>query len=256
MTSPLPSILAQIREAHSSPDNESLTESAIISSVTHLISLPSTIHWLCHSSPYFPVLVQAIQLWGYGEPPAQATLEKFKPLLSYAINKCADCAIEWHSGFRTELRRVFREVYSYDDYSTAEFYATVEDWDRQRLVGGLRTARTVAQKLPMGWKHVEVQVPLVEGLADGMLLMKMEVLDLWREVFLSLERLPAEVGEVWLPGAVVLLFDSETRIKDFGEQMFSMLGDKLSVTDFERIRKPLQHLIQQYSGKVCLTLSC
>ena len=115
-------LLKQIVQAHASPDDESVTEAAIIASVHYLQQLPPEVHWLCNSSPLLPVVVQAIQLWGYGEPPAQATLANFKPLLSAALSRCPDCAVEWHMGLRKELKRVFTEVYSYDEGSTADFY--------------------------------------------------------------------------------------------------------------------------------------
>src|SRR5579871_2075488 len=87
----LDSIILQIDKAHANPDDESLTESAIIASVDFLQHLPTEIHWLCNNSPLLRVVVQAIQLWGYGEPPAQAALAEFKPALASALARCADC---------------------------------------------------------------------------------------------------------------------------------------------------------------------
>ena len=135
-------LLVQISKAHTSPDDESITEAAIIASVNYLEQLPTEIHWLC-TSPLLPVVAQAIQLWGYGEPPAQAALEKFKPALSAALSRCVDCAVVWQGGCRRELKRVFREVYSYEEGSTAEFFIALENWDVGRVAEGLENAMTV-----------------------------------------------------------------------------------------------------------------
>src|SRR5208282_1147947 len=91
-------LLLQISQAHTAPDDESITEATIVASVNYLEQLPPEIHWLCTSSPLLPVVVQAIQLWGYGEPPAQAALENFKPVLYAALSRCPDCAVEWQGG--------------------------------------------------------------------------------------------------------------------------------------------------------------
>src|ERR1700737_1235321 len=119
ITSPFPAppgldaILLQIHQAHESQDEEP-TSTAVIASVNYLQRLAPQIHWLCNSSPLLPVVVQAMQLWGYGEAPAQATLATFKVFLIAALARCPDCAMEWYTGCRRELKRCFAEVYLYD----------------------------------------------------------------------------------------------------------------------------------------------
>lgn len=244
-------LLHQISQAHGSPDDESLTEAAIIASVGCLQNLPQEVHWLCNSSPLVTVVVQAIQLWGYGEPPAQATLAKFKPLLAKALSRCSDCAIEWHSGFRRELRRVFMEVYSYDEESTSDFYSVLEEWDGDRVQAALENALQVVERIPMPWKHIEVKCPLVECLAEPTLLLKEERFKLWKKLFWGLEKMPAGVGDRWMPGAMVLLFDSDTRIREFGQLLFKRRDKKIGSTDFDSfLRKALEILLRRDSQKV------
>jgi hypothetical protein len=246
-------LLKQIVQAHASPDDESITEAAIIASVHYLQQLPPEVHWLCNSSPLLPVVVQAIQLWGYGEPPAQATLANFKPILSAALSRCPDCAVEWHMGFRKELKRVFTEVYSYDEGSTADFYIALDGWDAGRVAASLGEAIVMTEKVPMAWKHNEVKVPLVECLAEPSLLVREGVMKMWKELFLRLEKMPAGVGEKWMPGAMVLIFESDLRIKDFGEQMFKKRDRKIGYSEFEfNLHKPLVELIGRFSEKVRL----
>lgn len=247
----LPTIIHQIDKAHLNPDDESLTETAIIASVDFLQHLPREIHWLCHNSPLLRVVVQAIQLWGYGEPPAQATLARFKPVLAAALGRCADCAVEWHVGFRRELQRVFQEVYSYDEISTSDFYNALDEWDQERIVAGLQKALQITEKLPMAWKHVEIKVPLVESLADANLVLKEEVYYAWKELFLRLEKLPSDVGEKFLSGGVVLLFDVDPRVRAFGEQLFKNRTQKIEATEFDfSLRKPLHELSRRLSQMV------
>jgi len=235
MTTPpdLDAILQQISLAHSSPDDESLTESSIIASVSYLQHLPSEIHWLCQSSPLLPVVVQAIQLWGYGEPPARATLSKFKPVLAHALNQCPDCAVEWHTTFRRELKRVFTEVYGYDEVSTSEFYTALQEWDAKRVIEELQNALKVVERIPMAWKHVEVKGPMMEGLAAPNLLLRENVFKLWKELFDQLQKLPEDIGDKWLPGALMLIFDGNFHVRNFGERIFKARDTKISVSEFE-----------------------
>lgn len=244
-------LLHQISQAHGSPDDESLTEAAIIASVNYLQKLPQEIHWLCNSSPLLTVVVQAIQLWGYGEPPAQATLAKFKPSLAKALARCSDCGVEWHSGFRRELRRVFMEVYSYDEESTSDFYSVLEEWDGDRVQAALENALQVIERIPMPWKHIEVKCPLVECLAEPTLLVREERLRPWKKLFLGLEKMPTGVGDKWMPGAMVLLFDSDTRIREFGQLMFKKREQKIRNAEFDSsLRKALEILVKRDSQKV------
>jgi hypothetical protein len=241
-------LLLQISQAHTCPDDESITEATIIASVTYLERLPSEIHWLC-ASPLLTVVVQAIQLWGYGEPPAQAALEKFKPALSAALSRCPDCAVEWQGGCRRELKRVFKEVYSYDEGSTAEFFIALDNWDVGRVTEGLVDVRQFAERIPMAWKHVEVKGPLVESLAEANLLLRVD--KHWKELFLQLDKMPAGVGEKWLPGALTLIFDSDARVRQFGEQMFRKRDGKILISEFESdLLKPLTTLIKRSSERV------
>src|ERR1700738_1429995 len=182
----LDALLNQIVHAHANPDDEAITEATIIASVSYLQQLPTEIHWLCQTSPLLPVVVQAIQLWGYGEPPAQATLAEFKPILSVALSRCPDCAVEWHVAFRKELKRVFTEMYSYDEGSTAEFYIALEEWDAARVTATLREAIKMMERIPMAWKHNEIKVPLLECLAEPGLLVREDIMRIWKELFLRL----------------------------------------------------------------------
>lgn len=260
MTSPssgqtdLDRLLNQIAQAHANPEDEAITEAAIIASVSYLLQLPTEIHWLCQSSPLLPVVVQAIQLWGYGEPPAQATLAEFKPALSDALSRCPDCAVEWHMGFRRELKRVFTEIYSYDEESTAEFYIALQEWDATRVTTSLREAITMTERVPMAWKHNEVKGPLVECLAEPGLLVREDVMRIWKELFLRLEKMPPGVGEKWMPGAMILLFDSDLQVKSFGEQMFKKRDRKINYSEFEfNMHKPLLELMNRNSEQVTPT---
>ena len=249
----LDTILQHISSAHSSPDNEALTESAIIASVSYLSSLPPEIHWLCASSPLLPVVVQAIQLWGYGEPPAQATLARFQPLLAAALARCPDCAVGWHGEFRRELKRVFTEVYSYDEKSTADFYEALEEWDADRVGGALDNAIKIAERIPMAWKHVEVKGPLIECLAAPRLLLRDAVYKRWTDLYLRLEKMPVGVGDKWLPGAVVLVFDSAPRVNEFGHQLFKQRLHEIREFEFEvDLRDPLAAVIIREAQKVFL----
>ena len=248
-------ILQQIAKAHASPDDESLTDAAIIASVNYLQRLPPEIHWLCDSSPLIAVVVQAIQLWGYGEPPAQATLASFKPFLTAALNRCPECAVAWHVDFRKELRRVFTEVYSYDETSTAEFYIALDDWDAERVIASLDNAIKVSERLAMAWKRTEVRGPLIECLAGPGLLLRVVVLKLWKDLFLRLEKLPAGVGEKWIPGALVLLFDSDGRVRAFGQQLLKKRDHKISMLEFDSdFRKTLVTLVERESQRVCMSI--
>ena len=247
-------LLHQISQAHTSPDDESITEATIIASVNYLEQLPPEIHWLCNSSPLLAVVVQAIQLWGYGEPPAQAALEKFKPVLAAALSRCPDCAVEWQGRCRRELRRVFREVYSYDEGSTAEFFIALENWDVRRVTEGLVNAMHVVERIPMAWKHGEVKGPLVESLAEANLLLRAD--KHWKELFLHLDKMPTGVGEKWLPGAFVLIFNSDARVRQFGEQMFRKRDNKVLISEFESdFSKPLTTLIKREAEKVFHTVT-
>jgi hypothetical protein len=251
----LDSLLDQIVQAHVLPDDEAITEAAIIASVSYLLQLPTEVHWLCQSSPLLPVVVQAIQLWGYGEPPAQATLAEFKPVLSAALSQCPDCAVEWHMGFRKELKRVFMEVYSYDEGSTVEFYIALDEWDATRVTKSLREAIMMAEKVPMAWKHNAVKGPLVECLAEPGLLVREGVMRSWKELFLRLEKLPAGVGDTWMPGAMMLIFDSDLRVKSLGERMFKKRDRKIRYSEFEfNLHNPLLELVHRSSEQVTLTL--
>jgi hypothetical protein len=247
-------LLQQISQAHTFPDDESVTEAAIITSVHYLEQLTPDIHWLCTSSPLQAVVVQAIQLWGYGEPPAQAALEKFKPVLAAALSRCPDCSVEWHSGCRRELQRVFREVYSYDEGSTAEFFIALENWDVGRVTEGLVNAMKFVEQIPMAWKHVEIKGPLVESLADANLLHMVN--KPWQELFLRLDKIPVGVGEKWLPGALVLIFDSDARVRQFGEQMFRKRDNNILASEFQSdLSKPLMTLIKRESEKACISVA-
>jgi hypothetical protein len=244
-------LLHQISQAHASPDDESITEAAIIASVNYLELLPTEVHWLCTSSPLLPVVVQATQLWGYGEPPAQAALEKFRPALAAALSRCPDCAVEWELGCRRELRRVFTQVYSYDEGSTTEFYIALEGWDANRVGAELANALKVVERIPMAWKHIEVRGPMVESLAQPNLLLKEGVYKLWRELYYKLDKMPAGVGEKWVPGALVLLFDSDIRVRRFGEDLFKKRNSKIGVLEFDAdFGKALATLIRRESQKV------
>jgi hypothetical protein len=244
-------LLHQISQAHGTPDDDSFTEAAIISSVAYLQQLPQEIHWLCNSSPLFPVVVQAIQLWGYGETPAQTTLAKFKPTLAKALSRCPDCAVVWHSEFRRELKRVFTEVYSYHEDSTVEFYIALDEWDSDRVYSALDNALQIIERIPMPWKHIGVKAPLVEGLAEPTLLLKDKLFRLWKEVYLKLEKMPSGVGDKWMPGAMVLLFDLDPRIRDFGEKMFKKRDQKIGNVEFDLyLRKALEALVVANSQKV------
>lgn len=244
-------LLHQIRQAHASPDDESVTEATIIASVNYLEQLPTEIHWLCSSSPLLPVVVQATQLWGYGEPPAQAALEKFKPVLAAALSRCPDCAVEWQVTCRRELRRVFTQIYSYDEGSTAEFYVALEGWDADRVGAGLVNAMKIVERIPMAWKHIEIKGSLVECLVQPSLFLRERVYKYWRELFLKLDKMPIGVGEKWVPGALVVLFDSDTRVRQFGEQIFKKRDGKISVSEFESdFARPLLALIELETQKV------
>jgi SEN1 N terminal len=250
-------LLQQIAQAHASPDHDSLTEASIIASVDYLQQLPIELHWLCNSSPLLAVVVQAVQLWGYGEPPAQETLAKFKPILSAALSRCPDCAVEWHVAVRRELKRVFLEVYSYDEGSTGDFYVALDIWDADRVSVSLENALRMAERIPMAWKHIEVKGPIIECLADPTLLLNGLVFKRWKELFLKLDKIPAGVGEKWLPGAFVLLFDPDSRIREFGEHIFKKRKRKISDMEFDAdFRKPLADLlrreVQQVSSPVIL----
>jgi SEN1 N terminal len=243
-------LLRQIAEAHASSEDEP-TGAAIIASVEFLSQLPTEIHWLCTGSPLLPVVVQAIQLWGYGEPPAQATLAAFKPVLAAALARCPECAVEWHGSCRRELRRVFREVYSYDEESTAEFFLALQMWDVERVNAAFDNAMDILERIPMAWKHVEVKGPLMECLGDPELLLKEDVFLSWKKLFLGLEKLPAGVGEKWLPGAFVLLFDSDERVREFGEQMLKKRNTKLRVAEFDtELKTSLSTIILRETKKV------
>ena len=247
-------LLQQISQAHTSPDDESITAAAIIASVNFLEQLPPEIHWLCSSSPLSPVVVHAVQLWGYGEPPAQAALEKFKPALAATLSRCPDCAVEWQGRCRRELKRIFREVYLYDEGSTAEFFIALENWDAERVTEGLVNAMMVVERIPMAWKHVEVKGPLVESLAATNLLLKVGVH--WKELFGRLDKMPVGFGEKWLPGALFLIFDSDDSVRLFGEQMFRKRDRKISVSEFESdLLKPLVTLMKRGIERVCLTVT-
>jgi hypothetical protein len=250
----LDSLLQKITQAHSSPDDESITEAAIVASVQYLEGLPPEIHWLCATSPIIPVIVQAIQLWGYGEPPAQAALARFQPLLAAALSRCPDCAVEWHMGFRKQLKRVFTEVYSYDEGSTAEFYNALEEWDAQRVIAALDKAMKAVERIPTAWKNVEVKGPLVESLAAPNLLLREQLLGLWKELFLRLDKTPAGVGEEWLAGALVLVFDSNPLVRDFGEQMFKKRRERIRIPEFDfNLRRALGTILERQSQKVFLS---
>ena len=247
-------LLQRIAKAHSSPDDESLTEAAIIASVNYLQQLPTELHWLCNSSPVLPVVVQAIQLWGYGEPPAQAALEKLKPILAAALSRCPDCAVEWHLGFRTELKRIFTEVYSYDEVSTFEFYIALDEWDTERVGAGLVNAIKTAQHLPMAWKHIEVKGPLAECLVEPNLLLSERVFQLWKDLVQKLDKIPPRLEERWSPGAVVLIFDSDSHVRDLGVQMFRKRDSKINIFEFEsNLIKPLISLVKRESQKVLMS---
>lgn len=244
-------LVQKIAQAHSYPDDESITEAAIVASVDYLEQLPPEVHWLCTSSPILPVVVQAIQLWGYGEPPAQATLAKFKPTLTASLSRCPDCAVEWHLGFRKELKRVFTEVYLYDDVSTAEFYIALDQWDAERVGAGLRNAIEIVEQNSTSWRHSEVKGPLVECLADPKLLLREEVFKLWKALFAKLEKFPMGVGETWFSGALILLFDSDAHIRRFAGQMFKKRKNKINTQEFDSaLREGLDITITRELQKV------
>jgi SEN1 N terminal len=245
---PLPSgldaVLDQISQSYTSPDHEALTEASILTSLTFLQELPQEVHWLCNSSPLLPLVVQAVQLWGYGETPAQTTLSKFKPVLSAALARCSDCALEWHRAVRRELRHVFIEIYSYDEISTTEFFEALANWDVERLSAGLENALQFAERVPMGWKHNEIRSPFIECLAESSVLLNEGVLKRWKNLLRVLDKFPSGLGESWLPGALVLLFESEPRANELGKQMFKNRGSKIRVPEFETdLRKSLLQLL-------------
>ena len=156
-----------------------------------------------------------------------------------------------NGGCRRELQRVFREVYSYDEGSTAEFFIALENWDVGRVTEGLVNAMKFVERIPMAWKHVEIKGPLVESLADAKSTPTV-VNKPWKELFLQLDKMPVGVGEKWLPGALVLIFDSDARVRQFGEQMFRKRDNKILVSEFESdLSKPLTTLIKRESEKVC-----
>jgi SEN1 N terminal len=252
----LPDLLTQISSAHASPDEEELTAASILSSILFLSALPPEIHWLCtqQKPSLLPVVAQAVQLWGYGEPSAQQTLATFKPLLTAALARCPACAVEWQTGLRRELTRVFA-VYSYDEDSTEGFFAELEKWDVERLVGALDRARGFVERVPMGWKHIEVRGPLVEVLAQPRLLLRKDVWEKWRELVLGFERIPAELGDKWFPGGVILVFDEDERIVGIGEKMFKTRDAKIGTKEFEtEILKPLSKIVASLSQQVRLSL--
>lgn len=252
----LPDLLTQICAAHASPDEEELTASSILSSILLLSALPPEIHWLCtqQKPSLLPVVAQAVQLWGYGEPAAQQTLATFKPLLTAALGRCPGCAVEWQTSLRRELMRVFA-VYSYDEESTEGFFADMEKWDIERLVGALERAQGFAARIPMGWKHVEIRGPLLEILAQPRLLLRKEVLGKWKEVVLGFDRVPAEFVERWFPGGISLVFDEDERIVGIGEKMFKKRDAKIGTTEFEtEILKPLSNVVGSLSQQVRLPL--
>ena len=243
-------LLSQISAARAAPDDDSLTADSILSSIAFLSTLSPEIHWLCNSSPLLPVVAQAVQIWGYGEPVAQQTLSAFKPVLTAALGRCAGCGMEWQRALRRELNQAF-STYSYDESSTAEFFAELENWDVERLGGALTNGREFVAKIPMGWKHVEVWGPVVECLAQPRLLLRPDVYSKWKGLVLGFERVPRELSEEWLPGAVVLIFDWDERIVDIGENMFKRREAKISSSDFEtEIFKPLSALVANLSHQV------
>ena len=246
-------VLQQIAQAYASPDNEGLTEASIIASNNYLQQLPDEVHWLCNSSPLMPLVVQAVQLWGYGEAPAQEALANFKPKFAAALGRCSDCAVDWHLAVRRELRRVFQEVYIYDESSTKEFFTALAKWDVERLTLRLGDAFKAPEYIPMSWKHVEVKGPLMESLAEPDLLLNEAVFTRWKDLFLRLDKLPPGLGETWLPGAFVLLFDSHPHLRELGKQMFRKRTSKISVSEFEKdFEKPLlQLLAREFQKVVC-----
>ena len=252
-SAPLPNLqhlLSQISAAHAAPDDDSLTADSILSSVTFLSALSPEIHWLCTTSPLLPIVAQAVQLWGYGEPAAQQTLSAFKPVLTAALSRCAACAVEWQRALRWELKRVF-SVYSYDESSTAGFFAELENWDVERLGGVLTEGRKFVEKIPMGWKHVEVWGPVVECLAQPRLLLRPEVYSKWKNLVSGFERVPQGLSEEWFPGAVVLIFDLDEQIVGIGENMFTKREAKIASNEFEtEIFKPLSALVTNLSHQV------
>ena len=243
-------LLSQISSAHAAPDDDSLTADTILSSIAFLSTLPPEIHWLCNSSPLLPVVAQAVQIWGYGEPVAQQTLSAFKPVLTAALGRCAGCGMEWQRALRRELNQAF-STYSYDESSTAEFFAELENWDVERLGGALTNGREFVAKIPMGWKHVEVWGPVVECLAQPRLLLRPDVYSKWKGLVLGFERVPRELGEEWFPGAVVLIFDLDERIVGIGENMFKKREEKIASSEFEtELFKPLSALVTNLSQRV------
>jgi len=153
--------------------------------------------------------------------------------------------------FRRELKRVFTEVYSYDEKSTADFYVALEEWDGQRVGVGLENAIKAVERIPMAWKHVEVRAPLVECLAAPNLLLREEVYMRWKGLFLRLERMPIGVGDRWLPGAVVLVFDSDARVKELGEQMFRERSHEIRESEFDSdLRDAIAGIVLRAAQKV------
>ena len=149
------------------------------------------------------------------------------------------------------LKRVFTEVYSYDEKSTADFYVALEEWDAERVGIGLEDAMKVVERTAMAWKHVVVKGPLVECLAAPKLLLRDGVFKRWRELFLKLEKMPSGVGEKWLPGAVVLVFDSDSRVREFGEQLFTKRSRKIQESEFGiELRDPISGLILREAQNV------
>jgi hypothetical protein len=259
---PLPSLaplLSQISAAHALPDDELLTEDAILSSITFLSSLPPEIHWLCTttiaSPSLIPVVAQAVQLWGYGEPAAQTKLATFKPIFTATLARCAGCAVEWQTSLRRELKRALSDVYSYDKTSTEGFFVELENWDVERLGAALNKAEEFVGIVPMGWKHGEVRVPVIECLAQPRLLLREKLLREWKVVVLGLERVPLELMEKWFPGAIFLIFDADERIMEIGEKMFRKRDTKISSDEFEsEIFKPLLELVTNLSQQACAIL--
>ena len=148
---------------------------------------------------------------------------------------------------------MFTEVYSYDEKSTADFYVALEEWDAERVGAGLENAMKVVERIPMAWKHVEVKGPLMECLAAPKLLLRDAVYKRWRDLYLRLEKMPGGVGDKWLPGAIVLVFDSDPRIKEFGDQMFKKRSHKIRESEFGAdLRDALAGLIIREAQKVVL----
>lgn len=154
-------------------------------------------------------------------------------------------------GFRRELKRVFTEVYSYDEGSTADFYIALDDWDATRVAESLGVAIAMIERVPMAWKHNEVKGSLAECLAEPSLLVRERLMKMWRELFLRLEKMPTGLGDKWMPGAMVLLFDLDLQVRTFGEQIFKRRDRKVGYSEFEfNMHKPLMELIERSSEKV------